>query len=272
VDFTTIIGIMLGVCCILLGQTLEGGHVSSIVQLTAALSSPLTQIVTLARRMIGSELDKEGDLSEEDLEAIGEILNSMSGALDECIREHLNPAIRSRPLKWWRTDDPGGQAFEEGEHLLGHATITVPDGTPVDLILRLPAALWDQEGAGEAAATAAEILLLGLKEQLIESLRPLLESAHLTVHVAQPGSPEAAEVLGAVSGIVLSGEEPSSLDLCRSLRSDNRTWHIPTVLCSSGPTKKSVIDAMEAGASHVLIVPTDEPTLLRVLKLSQEAA
>jgi chemotaxis protein MotA len=37
VDFTTIIGIMLGVCCILLGQTLEGGHVSSIVQLTAAL-------------------------------------------------------------------------------------------------------------------------------------------------------------------------------------------------------------------------------------------
>ena len=36
-DFTTIIGITLGVCCILLGQTLEGGHVSSIVQLTAAL-------------------------------------------------------------------------------------------------------------------------------------------------------------------------------------------------------------------------------------------
>ena len=32
-DFTTTIGITLGVCCILLGQTLEGGHVSSIVQL-----------------------------------------------------------------------------------------------------------------------------------------------------------------------------------------------------------------------------------------------
>jgi CheY-like chemotaxis protein len=239
---------------------------------TATLSSPLAQIVTLARRMIGAELDKEGDLSEEDLEAIGEILNSMSGAVDECIREHLNPALQIRPLKWWRTDDPGGQSFEDGEHLLASVTIAVPDGTPVELALRLPALLRDQEGGAEAAAAAAEILLLGLKEQLLESLRPLLESARLTVHVAEPGSPEAEEALGTAAGILLSGDEPTSLELCRSLRKGNRTWHIPTVLCSSGPTKQSVIDAMEAGASHVLVIPTDEPTLLRVLNPSGEAA
>lgn len=36
-DVTTVIGIMLGVGCILLGQVLEGGHVGSIVQGTAAI-------------------------------------------------------------------------------------------------------------------------------------------------------------------------------------------------------------------------------------------
>ncbi len=36
-DVTTIIGIVLGIACILAGQALEGGHIGSIVQLTAAL-------------------------------------------------------------------------------------------------------------------------------------------------------------------------------------------------------------------------------------------
>ncbi len=36
-DVTTILGIVVGVACILAGQAIEGGHVGSIVQLTAAL-------------------------------------------------------------------------------------------------------------------------------------------------------------------------------------------------------------------------------------------
>ncbi|MFQ5473901.1 MAG: hypothetical protein ACE5FA_13605, partial [Dehalococcoidia bacterium] len=47
-----------------------------------SLASPLAEIATLARRMLNDqEPDKERELSDDDVDAVGEVLNLMSGAV-----------------------------------------------------------------------------------------------------------------------------------------------------------------------------------------------
>ena len=104
---------------------------------TLTLSSPLSEIATLGRRMLGADdPDKESDLSPEDLDAIGEVLNLMSGAVDPVVREQISGNIRSRPLPWWRTPEPGDTRFEEGEFLLAKSSVAIPGAAPAAARLR----------------------------------------------------------------------------------------------------------------------------------------
>ncbi len=44
---------------------------------------------------------------------------------------------------------------------------------------------------------------------------------------------------------------------------------MPTVLCLKEPTRASVLQALDCGASHVLVVPCNEIDLLKVLRAAQ---
>ena len=70
---------------------------------------------------------------------------------------------------------------------------------------------------------------------------------------------EAADLLVVTEGI------PNALDVCRELRASNATWHVPSIYCAETPTQNAVVQALEAGASYVLVLPTDAPTLRRVI-------
>jgi CheY-like chemotaxis protein len=232
---------------------------------TLTISSPLNQVATLARRMLGDEEpDKERELSNDDMDAVGEVLNLMSAAVDQAVREHVSSSIRSRPLQWWRTTEPGDNQFEEGEFLLAKGSVSVPGGTAVHLCLRLAPKLLEQGSEAKSQKQPGQVLLVGLEEALQQSLTSILESARLIVHAMGPDSEEFNEICEQVDTILLSGDD--GFDMCRQLSLSNHAWSKPTILCMREPTKPKVVEAIEAGAAHVLLVPPEETTLLRVLK------
>ncbi len=231
------------------------------------LASPLAEITTLARRMQnGEESEKEeGELSPEDLDAVGEVFNLMSGAFDQVMREHVNASLRSRALPWWRTSEPGENEFTEGEFLLAFGSLQVAGGSSMKLFLRLPAQRLTQGDQTEASQSLKQSLLLGLTEELQQSLRTHLEPAQMRVEATNPGAEDVDEFYERADTIFLSDDGDDVLELCRLLRLADATWQSILILCMAEPTRSRVVRAIECGTSHVLRVPTDEKTLLEVL-------
>ncbi len=234
------------------------------------LSAPIEEIVVLARRMLGDdEPDKERDLSSEDLEACGEVLNLMAGAADQSFREEFGEELRLEPRDWWCTNDPGEDAFAEGEHLSGVTTISVPGGPGVHLTLRFPIGIVDRAAAAQTAIVHGCVLLAGLGDGLRNEIVPILEAAKINVETVDRDAEDAAVQYARADVIVLSSDREGGLDLLRSLRKSDATWKTPSVFCLSDPTHESVVRAVECGASHLLKVPISEPDLLRILASTQ---
>lgn len=235
------------------------------------LSIQISEIAALARRMLGDdEPDKEREVNEDEIDAIGEVLNLMSGAIDQAFRDHVNDKIRSRPMQWWRTSEPGENAFEEGEFLIATADIAIPDGGTVGLSMRIAQALLDQSSTAESQKTAGTVLCVGLEEETQAAIQPMLESARITVEAMQRGDGDIAEAYARADAIITSGDQENSLELCTELRTDNVTWQLPIILCYREATRDKVVAGIQAGASHVLTVPTEEMIFLKVLSLARD--
>ncbi len=230
------------------------------------LASPLAEITMLARRMNSDEdPSKEEDLSLEDLEAVGEVFNLMSGAFDHVMREQVNATLRSRALPWWRTSEPGENEFGEGEFLLASGSLQVAGGSSMKLFLRFPAQLLAEGAQAQSSKGPKQALLLGLSEELRQSLRRTLESAGMKVEVTHPGAENVDDFYDRADTLFLSDEGDDALELCRLLRLADATWQSKMILCMSEPTRSRIVRAIESGASHVLRVPADEKTVLAVL-------
>jgi hypothetical protein len=232
------------------------------------LGSPLDDIAVLARRMLEDpQPDKIREISEAERDAIGEVLNLMSGAVDAAVRAHWNGAAHARPLPWWRSDQPGENRLDEGEFALARAQIEIPSAGTVALWLRIPAQFGQASPAAPVSRRLGSVLLLGLDAALQAALEEVLVRAQVKVDAKAPQDPALGEALGATEAAVLSGDRGEALQLCRALRLGNSTWELPLLLCLQNPTHSSVVEAMRCGASHVLAVPADEITILRVLQL-----
>jgi len=233
---------------------------------TLSLACPLADIATLARRTLADEEpDKERELSDDELDAVGEVLNSMSGAVDQVIREHVNEDLHCRPLPWWRTPDPGDNQFEEGEFQLAKGSLSVSGGQTIQLFFRFPPRILEQDAQAKSSKRSERVLLLGFSEELCQSLGSILESARMRVETIDPAADEIEKLCSGADAVMLSGEQDDSFELCRRLRLANETWTVSTVFCMAESTQAQVVRAIESGASHVLRVPTEESTLLRVL-------
>jgi len=236
------------------------------------VSSPLQDIAALARRLLDDdEPDKAREINADELDAIGEVLNLMSGAIDQSVREHINPSYRSKPLTWWRSDDPGNQAFAEGEHTVASGAIQIPSAGAVELTIRIPPKLFSQPQETQSRRKQGQVLLLGLAEELQSSLASILKQAQIAVETAAPGDEELEELLPKTDAIFIAGDDEAGLQLARQLRLAHDSWQIPTILCLSTPTKSRVLRALDEGATYVMAVPADEISVLRVLRAAQPA-
>jgi len=234
------------------------------------LWSPLAEIATLARRMLDDDdPDTVREINDDEADAIGEVLNLMSGAVDQSIREHVNASLRSRPVSWWRSDDPGDAKFPDGSFWIAQAAITIPAAGNIHVFFRLDPRLFQQGQEAKAKRTQGHILLIGLDSALQTSLSQILAQAQLSFDATQPGDPQLPEIMEKTDAIFVSGDGDEGLGLVRELRLQNHSWQIPSILCFAEPTKSAVIDALDAGASHVMAVPADEIAVLRVLRAAR---
>jgi CheY-like chemotaxis protein len=215
--------------------------------------------------MLGdAEPDKERALAAEELEAVGELLNLWGGALDAAVREHVNPAVRSRALAWWRRPEPGKHEFPAGE--TARSALLIPGGIAVPLMLRIAPELIARASAATSNRVQGSVLLLGLDAKTGEALSRVLAAARYEVSSAPLDSADRLRAIAAVDLVLLAGEAAAVSAACRQLRVDNATWRKPAVVCMAEPTRERVLDALHDGASGVLRLPADDSTLLRVLR------
>ncbi len=144
----------------------------------------------------------------------------------------------------------------------------MPGGVSVQLYLRVPPSLLEQTGA-TSQRVQGRVLLLDVDEKLQESLGGALQSALMEVISATPDSKELQHEYEKADVIILSGEDETAFQLCRRLRLDNDSWHIPSIVCMKEPTREKVLAAVQAGASSVLRVPTEPTTLLDVMNAAR---
>jgi CheY-like chemotaxis protein len=230
-----------------------------------ALAVPILPVAALGRRMLGDpDPDKERELGAEDLAAIAEILGTLAGAVDRALGAWLGGGGRARPLDWWRTSEPAGNKFEDGEHLLARGSLTLPGGAELPLWLRLPQALLARAG-GAGPSGKLRVVLAGFEEAASKKLAPALEAGRAQVTSVALEAPVGDEL--ARADVVLAAEAGDrALAFCKRLRHDDRTWTVPVVLTLAEPTREQVLRALEAGAFHVVKGDEDPASVMRVLR------
>jgi CheY-like chemotaxis protein len=233
------------------------------------IASPLEDLIRLARRMLGNDdPDAKRELSDDDRQTVGEILGVMGGSVEQALREAL-PGTRARALAWGRSDQTGEAAFGEGARCVARASLKVPGGEDVSLVLRFPADLLERSRSAPAARRSGHVLLLDLEAEAGEALARALAAAGIEVRSALPSE---AEHWRALAAVFVSGAGERGFELARQIRTSDASWQLPVLLCASKPTRALVVRALECGASHVLALPAAEPEVLRVLGLARPAA
>ena len=236
-------------------------------EVTLTVSSPLPEVVAIARRMGGEDSPdkKEEEISAEDLEAVGEILGSVSGVIDQALRENLRSDLTGQAEPWWRTDDPGDRSFPEGEFVVGEAALANTDGTAFTLQVRVPPALLELAGTGVRKKSGPGRVLLGaLDDETQKLVEKVVTDAKGEIEAVDPEDPAFLRTCASADCVVLGGE--SAFDRCRELRIADATWQVPTVVCLEEPTQESVLRALDCGVSHILRTPCSEAELKNTLR------
>jgi chemotaxis protein CheY-P-specific phosphatase CheC len=247
-----------------LSAELDGSPVGEL-----ALLCPLDELATLARRMLDDpEPDKVRALSRDERDAVGEVLNLMSGALDAAVREALDERMHARPRAWRDSSEPGGtEPASPAEFALAHAVLQISGAGSVRLWLRVPAEL-ATEPPVRPSTQRRRVLLLGLAAEQTSALEAVLSGARFDVAARPADAPDLDEVIGSVHAILLGGGAQGG-EVCRSLRLANGSWAAAIVACLEKPSRADVIQAMSCGASHVLALPASQIDVLRVLELAR---
>ena len=258
-----------GPSAVLAVSVLEGDTESARVELL----SPLEQLAPLALRTLGeSDPETKDELTDEQLGAIAETLGLMGGAIAESLRGVVGDEARIQAGDWWRSDEPGSNALAEDERVVVRVGLVVPGGQATSLFLRIPAELVSGSAAPDAPHTPRRVLLLDVDEATGQRLAAPLESLALAPEPQCSDDPELADAWLTTALIILAGEPPQMLALCRRLRTDNASWDLPILVCVPEATKELVVQALEAGASHVLALGPDvqDREIQRVIALARE--
>ena len=114
--------------------------------------------------------------------------------------------------------------------MLATGCLSGPEGRTVQLFFRFPPQLLEQGTQVRSSKRSERVLLLGLSEELQQSIRPILESARLQVKAMEPNADDIEEY-GEANTVILLGDQNDDFELCRRLRLRNATWTVSTILC-----------------------------------------
>ncbi len=125
------------------------------------------------------------------------------------------------------------------------------------------------EGIGDQDGNGLAFLVVEDSPTQSLTLRHLLEKAGYQAIAAEDGA-EALEVVErtridlVISDIVMPGM--NGYQLCRRLKDDRTTWHIPVILLTSLADAEDVLLGLEAGADNLITKPHDEDYLVSCVR------
>jgi class 3 adenylate cyclase/CheY-like chemotaxis protein len=114
-------------------------------------------------------------------------------------------------------------------------------------------------------AIAAKVLVIGAREDLLESVREILAAEGFAVTLGRLGAQARAAFAGTPPDVLFLDStlrDTSAVELCRSFKSEPRTMHIPIVLLAEADNEAARIAALEAGSDALLTAPLRRETLV----------
>jgi signal transduction histidine kinase/DNA-binding response OmpR family regulator len=123
-------------------------------------------------------------------------------------------------------------------------------------------------GARPATGDRATVLVVEDHPELRAFLRELLERDY-RVAEASDGSEGLREAMSLVPGLVLSDlmmRNMDGLEMCRALKTHEKTSHIPIVLLTARAGRDDTLLGLDAGADRYLVKPFDPPELLATVR------
>ncbi len=113
------------------------------------------------------------------------------------------------------------------------------------------------------------VLIIDDSPTQAERLRLILEAAEFTVTAARTGE-EALAIIGkgGIDAVVSDVVMPrlTGFELCRRLKEDLRSAHIPVILLTTLNSPADILQALECGADNFLIKPADPALLVQRLR------
>ena len=111
----------------------------------------------------------------------------------------------------------------------------------------------------------AKVLLIGAREDLLESLREILAAEGFAVTLGRLGAQARTAFAGTPPDLLFLDStlrDTSAFELCRSFKSEPRTMHIPIVLLAEADSEEARIAALEAGSDALLTAPLEPESLV----------
>ncbi|HKQ28262.1 MAG TPA: adenylate/guanylate cyclase domain-containing protein [Burkholderiales bacterium] len=111
----------------------------------------------------------------------------------------------------------------------------------------------------------AKILLIGAREDLLESVRQILAAEGFTVTVGRLGAQARTAFAGTPPDLLFLDStlrDTSAFELCRSFKSEPRTMHVPIVLLAEDDSDAARTAALEAGSDELLTAPLQREMLV----------
>lgn len=122
---------------------------------------------------------------------------------------------------------------------------------------------------------ATRILVIDDDTGILEAVQALLEDEGYDVTLATNGAVSLDLIQGTMAlpdlillDVLLSGDD--GRDVCRTLKGDSRTQHIPIIMMSAHPNVRSSVQA--CGANSFLAKPYDIDDLLNQVEANQPRA
>ncbi len=114
-----------------------------------------------------------------------------------------------------------------------------------------------------------KILIVDDEEPIYSYLKRKLTKQGYMVHVAEDGEKALNQVFDILPDIILLDvklPKINGIDLCKRLKSDNRTKAIPILMLSAKAQSDEIQEGLDAGADRYLCKPIGFPDILKEIK------
>lgn len=118
-----------------------------------------------------------------------------------------------------------------------------------------------------------KILIVDDEKPIHSYLQRKLSKLGYSIYIAEDGEEALTQVFSNLPDIILLDikmPKLNGIEVCKRLKSDDRTKHIPILMLSAKAQSEEIEEGMEAGADKYLCKPISFPDILKEIQIYEE--